>query len=63
MGNDLHATPALTSRLPAVGTTVFTRMSTLAAQSGAVNLGQGFPDFPCERPLLRAVTDAMLADF
>ncbi|HEX7988506.1 MAG TPA: pyridoxal phosphate-dependent aminotransferase [Duganella sp.] len=63
IGNDLPATPVLTSRLPAVGTTVFTRMSTLAAQSGAVNLGQGFPDFPCERPLLQAVTDAMLADF
>ena len=65
--NDLHTdmplTPALTSRLPAVGTTVFTRMSTLAAQSGAVNLGQGFPDFSCERSLLQAVTDAMQADF
>jgi methionine aminotransferase len=65
--NDLHhdlpSTPSLTSRLPAVGTTVFTRMSTLAAQSGAVNLGQGFPDFSCERSLLQAVTDAMLADF
>jgi methionine aminotransferase len=56
-------TPALTSRLPAVGTTVFTRMSTLAAQSGAVNLGQGFPDFGCERALLQAVNDAMQADF
>lgn len=65
--NDLHTeiplTPTLTSRLPAVGTTVFTRMSTLAAQSGAVNLGQGFPDFSCERSLLQAVNDAMLADF
>jgi methionine aminotransferase len=56
-------TPVLTSRLPAVGTTVFTRMSTLAAQAEAVNLGQGFPDFPCERSLLRAVNDAMQADF
>jgi methionine aminotransferase len=56
-------TPILTSRLPAVGTTVFTRMSTLAAQSGAVNLGQGFPDFGCERSLLQAVNDAMQADF
>lgn len=65
--NDLHtdvpSPPVLTSRLPAVGTTVFTRMSTLAAQSGAVNLGQGFPDFSCERSLLQAVNDAMLADF
>ncbi|OEZ91634.1 pyridoxal phosphate-dependent aminotransferase [Duganella phyllosphaerae] len=56
------ATPVLASRLPAVGTTVFTRMSMLAAQAEAVNLGQGFPDFPCERSLLDAVTDAMQAD-
>ena len=55
--------PVLASRLPAVGTTVFTRMSVLAAQADAVNLGQGFPDFPCERSLLDAVTDAMQADF
>ena len=55
--------PVLASRLPAVGTTVFTRMSMLAAQADAVNLGQGFPDFPCERSLLDAVTDAMQADF
>jgi len=56
-------TPTLTSRLPAVGTTVFTRMSTLAVQANAVNLGQGFPDFACERSLLQAVNDAMQADF
>ncbi len=56
-------TPILNSRLPAVGTTVFTRMSTLAAQANAVNLGQGFPDFSCERSLLQAVNDAMQADF
>jgi methionine aminotransferase len=55
--------PTLVSRLPAVGTTVFTRMSTLAAQADAVNLGQGFPDFPCERSLIDAVTGAMQADF
>ncbi len=61
--NNLPITPILTSRLPAVGTTVFTRMSTLAAQANAVNLGQGFPDFSCERSLLQAVNDAMQADF
>ena len=38
-------TPALTSRLPKVGTTIFTVMSALATEVGAVNLGQGFPDF------------------
>ena len=52
-------TPTLTSRLPAVGTTIFTVMSALAQQHGAVNLGQGFPDFGCDPHLLDAVNDAM----
>ena len=52
-------TPALQSRLPTVGTTIFTVMSALAAENGAVNLGQGFPDFDCDPALTRAVTDAM----
>jgi methionine aminotransferase len=45
--------------LPAVGTTIFTVMSALAAKEGAVNLGQGFPDFDCDPKLLRAVGSAM----
>ncbi len=49
----------LQSRLPNVGTTIFTVMSALAAEKGAVNLGQGFPDFHCDPRLLQAVTDAM----
>ena len=52
-------TPALTSRLPQVGTTIFTVMSALAADKGAVNLGQGFPDFDCDPALVDAVTAAM----
>jgi len=52
-------TPALASRLPHVGTTIFTVMSALAQQHGAVNLGQGFPDFDCDPRLLDAVDDAM----
>ncbi|MBA3594422.1 MAG: pyridoxal phosphate-dependent aminotransferase [Pseudomonadota bacterium] len=52
-------TPALQTKLPAVGTTIFTVMSTLAAEKGAVNLGQGFPDFECDPKLVGAVTDAM----
>jgi methionine transaminase len=52
-------TPAITSRLPQVGTTIFTVMSALAAQHGAVNLGQGFPDFDCDPALLDAVNRAM----
>ena len=51
----------LVSRLPHVGTTVFTRMSQLAAQHDAVNLGQGFPDFHCDPKLVELVGDAMRA--
>ncbi len=57
----LPRTPALRSRLPAVGTTIFTVMSALAAEVGAVNLGQGFPDFDCDPELVNAVTRAMQA--
>ena len=52
-------TPTLRSRLPQVGTTIFTVMSALAQEHGAVNLGQGFPDFDCDPALLAQVTDAM----
>ena len=54
-------TPAVTSRLPNVGTTIFTVMSALAAEHKAVNLGQGFPDFACDPTLVDAVTHAMQA--
>ena len=53
--------PAFPSRLPHVGTTIFTVMSALAAQHKAVNLGQGFPDFDCDPKLVDGVTDAMRA--
>ncbi|ATJ86841.1 methionine aminotransferase [Ralstonia solanacearum] len=49
------------SRLPQVGTTIFTVMSTLAAEKQAVNLGQGFPDFDCDPRIVDAVSDAMRA--
>ncbi|MFM8736420.1 MAG: pyridoxal phosphate-dependent aminotransferase [Betaproteobacteria bacterium] len=49
----------LKSRLPQVGTTIFTVMSALAQEHGAVNLGQGFPDFGCDPELLEAVNRAM----
>jgi methionine aminotransferase len=54
-------TPTLTSRLPDVGTTIFTVMSALATQHKAVNLGQGFPDFACDPALVNHVTQAMQA--
>ena len=49
------------SRLPAVGTTIFTVMSALAVKTGAINLGQGFPDFDCDPALVDAVAAAMRA--
>jgi methionine aminotransferase len=52
-------TPPLQTKFPTMGTTIFTVMSALAAEKGAVNLGQGFPDFDCDPKLLDAVTDAM----
>ncbi len=52
-------TPLIKSRLPQVGTTIFTVMSALALEHRAVNLGQGFPDFDCDPALLTQVTDAM----
>ncbi|OSZ76678.1 pyridoxal phosphate-dependent aminotransferase [Hydrogenophaga sp. IBVHS1] len=54
-------TPAVVSRLPNVGTTIFSVMSALAAEHGAVNLGQGFPDFNCDPALVDAVSQAMQA--
>ena len=50
---------ALASRLPNVGTTIFTVMSALASERGAVNLGQGFPDFDCDTRIVEAVARAM----
>ncbi|WP_374565442.1 pyridoxal phosphate-dependent aminotransferase [Ideonella sp.] len=54
-------TPLVTSRLPEVGTTIFSVMSALAVKHGAVNLGQGFPDFDCAPGLVEAVHAAMRA--
>jgi methionine transaminase len=47
------------SKLPNVGTTIFTTMSQLASEVGAVNLGQGFPDFECDPALLTLMQNAM----
>ncbi len=52
-------TPAFPSRLPNVGTTIFTVMSALAPEHQAVNLGQGFPDFDCDPKLVEGVATAM----
>lgn len=49
----------LQSKLPHVGTTIFTVMSKLAADLGAINLSQGFPDFDCDPALVEAVARHM----
>lgn len=54
-------TPQFASKLPAVGTTIFSVMSALASEHQAVNLGQGFPDFACDPALIDAVDQAMRA--
>lgn len=47
------------SKLPKVGTTIFSKMSALAAKEKALNLSQGFPDFDCSPKLTELVTKAM----
>ncbi len=55
----MQTTLAVQTKLPKVGTTIFTVMSALAAEKSAVNLGQGFPDFDCDPALIDSVTQAM----
>jgi methionine aminotransferase len=51
--------PSIISKLPEVGTTIFTVMSSLAKEHNAVNLGQGFPDFDMNEELIAKVNEAM----
>jgi len=51
------------SKLPDVGTTIFTVMSRRATEQGAVNVGQGFPDYPIDPKLASCVADAVTAGF
>jgi len=51
------------SKLPDVGTTIFTVMSRRARELGALNLGQGFPDYPIDPRLTELVTEAMAQGF
>lgn len=53
----------IVSKLPNVGTTIFTTMSVLAAEHKAINLGQGFPDFPMSEELVELVSEAMRNGF
>ncbi|MBL7884354.1 MAG: methionine aminotransferase [Bacteroidia bacterium] len=51
----------INSKLPNVGTTIFTVMSKLAADNNAINLSQGFPDFSCNPDLVELVSKYMKA--
>ncbi|RPJ56502.1 MAG: aminotransferase class I/II-fold pyridoxal phosphate-dependent enzyme, partial [Acidobacteria bacterium] len=53
-----HA-PAVPSKMPDVGITIFSVMTRLAAEHGAINLAQGFPDFDCDPALVEAVAEYM----
>lgn len=53
----------LSSRLPDVGTTIFTVMSKMAQEHGAINLSQGFPDFPVDEKLITLVNRFMLEGY
>lgn len=55
--------PAITSKLPHVGTNIFSIMSALATEHKAVNLGQGFPDFSMSHELTAMVNEAMTNDY
>jgi len=56
----VHPNP-IVSKLPAVGTTIFTVMSRLAQEHNAINLSQGFPDYDCDPALQDLVTKYMRA--
>ena len=54
---------SIQSKLPGVGTNIFTTMSNLAEEYNAINLSQGFPDYECDQELQALVCDAMKQGF
>lgn len=54
---------SINSKLPNVGTTIFTVMSKLATDNNAINLSQGFPDFNCNEELIGLVNKYMLKGY
>jgi methionine aminotransferase len=57
----MSSTIAISSKLPDIGISIFSVMTRLANEHGAINLSQGFPDFDCDPALIEAVADAMRA--
>ena len=58
-----HYSGTIDSKLPHVGTTIFTIMSRLAAEHDAINLSQGFPDFDCAPELTALLTKYLRSGF
>lgn len=54
---------SIQSKLPGIGTNIFTTMSKLAEQYNAINLSQGFPDYECDPNLVDLVSDAMKSGY
>ena len=52
-------TPKLTSKLPELETSIFSKMSLMATETGAINLSQGFPDFGVDPELIRLMQEAV----
>jgi methionine aminotransferase len=59
----MSSTIAISSKLPDIGISIFSVMTRLANEHGAINLSQGFPDFDCAPALVEAVAAAMRAGF
>ncbi len=57
----MSQTLSIRSKLPDVGISIFSVMTRLANEHGAINLSQGFPDFDCDPALIEAVAAAMRA--
>ena len=57
----MNAALSVASKLPDIGTSIFSVMTRLANEHGAINLSQGFPDFDCDPALVEAVARAMRA--
>ncbi len=55
--NASHPDMVITSKLPHIGTSIFTVMSALAQEHGAINLSQGYPDFDCSEQLKKLVAE------
>tara|TARA_R110002050_G_scaffold149463_1_gene276028 strand:+ start:63755 stop:64912 length:1158 start_codon:yes stop_codon:yes gene_type:complete len=59
----MNYSESISSKLPRVGTTIFTVMSQLAAEHNAINLSQGFPDFPVSPELISLINENMKLGF